>query len=345
METKIYFSQNEINKFLIREYNNFYHIDINEVNNAHKLLIDSCGDYAFTNHAMWLYFRNGKNYTPIYVSDRPFIPIREFVPHLSNEEFDGIKGFVKDNYKEIAEFSNGRMDFNAFKESLMLRHFTKLNESAILLEMPTFPYYTLDLPTDIRIDGERNLRHGFRIKFNDTKNKDTRTWASMSINKSNPSVYNLSPKTFLSNDEIDFLKEFVKENYETLIKAANGEYYSSNEIKLHLKKIKVNNSGLIMPVQKGVAKIDVIVVGNTLILMVNDDKGIKLLELLTNSGVFKKYDKNSIYADIKDLSIKSEKNKLSSFVKNMVNDAAHRIGINVEYLNVEKLYRLSDRFA
>lgn len=342
--TKIYFSQTEINQFLYQEQKDFYSINIKENKNKDNLLIDNCADYFYNNHAMWLYFKNGNTYTPLYVCDKPFIPIKECKLNISKEQFNRIKDFVSKNRKEIIEFSNGRMDFDTFRESLMISHFTTLNESSLLIEMPTFPYYTLDLPTDIWIDGERNLQHQPRIKFNDTKNKDTRTWATMTIDRKNPEVYNLSSKTFLSNDEINFLKKFVVLNYNTLMKAAKGEFKTSDELKRNLKRISLKNNGIIMPVENGITKIDFIVIGSNLILTTNDDKGRELLNILVENGVFQKYDDNSIYNDIKTLLNKSGKNKLSAFVKNVINNAANSIGVSVEYLNIEKLYRISDRF-
>lgn len=344
MKTKLYFTQKEINDLLCQEQKDFYHINIKESGDKNKLLIDNCANYIYNNHAMWLYFKNGETYTPLYVSNKPFIPIKEYKLNITNEQFNKIKRFVSNNHKEIVEFSNGRIDFDTFKESLMINHFTMLNESSLLVEMPTFPYYTLDLPTDIWIDGERSLQHQPRIKFNDTKNKDTRTWATMTIDRKNPEVYNLSPKTFLSIYEINFLKKFVILNYNTLIKAAKGEFKTSDELKRNLKRISIKTNGIVMPVENGITKIDFIVIGSNLILTVNDNNGCKLLDILVENGYFQRYDKNSIYNDIKTLLSKSGKNKLSAFVKNIINNAANTIGVSVEYLNIEKLYRISDRF-
>lgn len=58
----------------------------------------------------------------------------------------------------------------------------------------------VDLPTDIWDDGDRDLTHAKRIKFNDNNDKDSNTWATMTIDKFNPKVFNLSKNTKLSQN-------------------------------------------------------------------------------------------------------------------------------------------------
>lgn len=195
------------------------------------IILDESGDYVRSKHPMFLYVvvesSDNDVYIPILVHRfKPILLDEKYSRNIDGKTFEKVQHFIRTHYHIISDYANGRVEYGQLKASTMRKN---INEG-LLTEMPKFMTYEVDLPTDIWIDTKRGLNHAKRIKFKDRNNNNTDTWASMTIDKFNPKVFNLSKNTKLSPKHISAIKDFVRVNYETLMLAANGELKTKDEI-------------------------------------------------------------------------------------------------------------------
>ena len=201
------------------------------------ILLDDCENFFHDKHPLWVYFRNEStggcfDLLPVLVHRfKPCLLVKKPYVSISNKELNEVFDFIKRNYYLIVEFANGRIEYDDVVDCLTDRVLLK---EGLMLEMPTFKTYETNLPTDIWIDSERPKNHWHRIKFKDRNSNNTNNWASMTIDKFNPQIFNLDKKTILSNREIEDIKDFVKTNFETLLLAAQGKLQDRDEIEARL---------------------------------------------------------------------------------------------------------------
>lgn len=295
------------------------------------ILLDDNANYIHCEHPLWVYVSNGmkegvERFLPVLVHRfKPCLIDRNIKINISDCDLQEVFEFIKENYYTIVEYANARITYNDVEESLISK--SCLCES-ILLEMPTFTRAEVNLPTDIWIDGERNLQHQKRIKFKDRDSKKTKTWASMTIDKFNPEIFNLYDKTFLSPKDISLINDFVKVNYETLMLAANGQLPSKSDI---LANLNIDTD--IMSLLKFNEKVNIEISGikNRLYFLTNGDydKSLEFISRLSKIKPFKSNDEYSVYLNLYDINGNPQKKKqiILSTLKNLAKKIHTKLNI------------------
>lgn len=231
----------------------------------------------------------------------------------------------------IVEYSNSRITYKDFINHL--KSVYCLDEE-FLFEIPKFDDHELNLPTEIWIDGDRDMPHQRRIKFNDKNSSNSNTWASMTIDKYEPKVFNLSPKTTLSNKDIEIIKNFVRTNYVVLMQIADG-LITDKEIILKNLNIDREPSDLL---QMDDNKINLELNFNSktnilyFIVQKNDEKSLKYIEELSKIKHFDNYDKFAAYLNI--FNLKGDAFQKKNTVLNILKNTANKLDLKVNVINL-----------
>ena len=305
-----------------------------------EILLDDNANYVHCNHPLWVYMSNGMNgkterLIPISVHRfKPCILDGNAKIRISNNDLQEVFDFIKKNYYTIVEYANARIIYDEVEDVFLSK---SVIAEAMLNEMPTFDKTEVNLPTDIWIDGERNLQHNKRIKFKDRPDTRTKTWAAMTIDKFNPEIRNLYKKTFLSPKDISLIKDFVKVNYETLMQAANGELNSKDDI-LNNLNIDSDIFGLLDFEDK--VHLEISHIKNELYFIANgnNDKCRKYIDYLSNIKPFKKYSEFISYINLYDMSgnLEHRKQAIVTTLKNV----AKKNNMKIELINTNVLDRV-----
>lgn len=299
------------------------------------IMIDDSGNYVHDKHPMFMYIVLNENENYRYVP----VLVHKFKPILLDESYDGlisrdildeVKGFIKRNFNLISEYTNGRIGYREIKSCFDDR---LLNEG-LLTEMPKLKRGEVDLPTDIWVDGDRDLTHAKRIKFNDNNDKDSNTWATMTIDKFNPKVFNLSKNTKLSPKHISAIKDFVRVNYETLMLAANGELKTKDEILDGI--ICSNDISSVVYKDNDIVNIDYSKIGDTQSFTC-DDKEIskKLMRFVSKTNILS-YD-NDRTVTINNFKLSGDPHTKSEVIKNIFYNAAKKLKVKINLMNINDL--------
>lgn len=296
-----------------------------------EILLDDNANYVHCNHPLWVYMSNGMNgkterLIPISVHRfKPCVLDGDAKISISNNDLHEVFDFIKKNYYTIVEYANARITYDEVEDVFLSK---SVIAEAMLNEMPTFDKTEVNLPTDIWIDGERNLQHNKRIKFRDRPDTRTKTWATMTIDKFNPEIRNLYKKTFLSPKDISLIKDFVKVNYETLMLAANGQLPSKSDI---LANLNIDTD--IMSLLKFNEKVNIEISGikNRLYFLTNgdDDKSLEFISRLSKIKPFKSNDEYSVYLNLYDIDGNPQKKKqiILSTLKNLAKKIHTKLNI------------------
>ena len=300
-----------------------------------EILLDECANYIHDKHPLFIYFRNGKslseNLIPVAVHRyKPFLLDNKIRLKISENSLHKIFSFIKNNYYAIVEYANGRI---GYEDALNCFKMQALNEQ-MLVEMPIFNDYELHLPTSIWIDGKRDLQHGRRIKFKDTESNNSRNWATMSIDKFNPKIFNCSDKTRLSPQDIEKLKDFVRINYETLMMAADGKLQNKSEIKSRL--LYNDDISTIIPQDENTINIECSVLKDRIYFIGEDMKNAKLfIEKITKIMPFHKYSEQTAYIDV--LHTNGNGYELAENIKNILYKIAKEMKLKLNLVNTHVL--------
>ena len=189
--------------------------------------------------------------------------------------------------------------------------------------MPIFNAYELNLPTSIWIDGNRSLQHSRRIKFKDSDNTNSRNWATITIDKFNTEIFNLSNRTFLSIQDVEKLKDFVRINYETLIMVAKGKLNNKAEIK---SRLTCNDDvSTLMRISDNTINIECSFFKDRIFFIgENNEKTKAFIEKLGNVRPFHHYSKQSTYIDF--LELKGNGNQIMGQIKHILHNTAKEMG-------------------
>lgn len=207
----------------------------------------------------------------------------------TDEDLEKVYMFIRKYYHVIVEYANKRY---SYYDVVGVLEREPLNES-ILSEMPTLQSKYTGLPTDIWIDGNRNIPHARRFKFNDKGTNRTREWASMTISKTDPTCHNLNPKSGLTNVDIDELKSFVIANYDVLMEIMNGDIKSFKELEpflIYPSRIKSMVSDTARVINVDIDDRE----DKLLIVTYGHRYDREFLEYLSNKSLFKPYNKNIV---------------------------------------------------
>lgn len=308
-----------------------------------EILLDESSNYYHDNHPLWMYFRNGNSINeelvPVVIHRyKPFILDENYKIKISKKSLNKIYDFIKEYYFPIVDYGDGVITYDEFKKILNQK---KLNEVSLLTEMPRFNKGELGLPTAIWIDNKRSMQHGYRIKVRDTNNDDTNNWATITIDKFEPKELNIAKNTFLTNKQIDMIKDFVRINYETLVLAAQGKFNSKKDIKDSLIIYDQNNP--FSQANKALIKIDFMSVGDNIYVIVKDGElQKKLIAGLSKIYPFKKYDDKTAFVDI--LNISGDGNQKIRFIKGMIDKVAANLNVDVKLINSTVLDDMADYY-
>lgn len=300
------------------------------------ILIDDNASYLHCKHPLWVYVSNGyidgeEQLLPIAVHRyKPIVLDKNANIQFDEETLNEVIDFIKKFYYPIVEYSNGRITCDEMEDCILSGCYLF---EGILSEIPTFTKSEVNLPTDIWIDGQRDLQHQLRIKFKDRKDGNTKTWASMTIDKLNPEVKNLYYKTFLTKNDIENIKDFVKTNYETLKQSAEGLFNNKSEI-LDALYIDRNISDLLNLSDK--VNVEIASIKDFLYFIVeNNEDSIKYIQYLSTVKPFKIYNDYSAYINIEELKGNSfqKKQLIISILKNV----AKKLNIKLNIVNLKQL--------
>ena len=300
------------------------------------ILLDDHANYLHDNHPLWIYAHNGEineveQLLPILVHRfQPCVLIKKTKINISESTLKKIYNFIKKHYYLIVEYANARITHTDVENCLISE--SSLNEG-FLFEMPTFYKGEVNLPTDIWIDAKRDLQHQARIKFNDKNNNNTRTWASMTIDKFNPIVKNLDPKTYLTNTDINIIKDFVKTNYETLIQSAKGQFASKSDI-LDSLNLDRDLSDLLQLDDK--LNIEIVPIKDEFYFITdNNEKSIQYINYLSNIKPFKNYDNHSAYINI--FNLKGDMFQKQQTIISTLKNVAKKLNVKLNIININSL--------
>ena len=184
----------------------------------YDIYVGGCLTYILYNHPMWIMVEYGGELLPFSISLIPQLLVNNKNNIESEKNIVGIKSFITRNFYCLSEYAKMNIDFNTFLSFLNREN---LNESMLLTEMPVLTTAETGLPTNIWVDGERQMQHGPRLKFKSFDDNNTRTWSTCTIND-NPEIKNLSPKCKLSGNDLKKIINFVSYNKDLLLNLANG---------------------------------------------------------------------------------------------------------------------------
>ena len=304
------------------------------------LLIDETANYVHDNHPLFLYaeITENNNYilVPITIHKfQPFILDEKYKNYITNENFKSISKFITTNYRLLVEYSSGRIDYNEFEYYVKKRLLTE----SILLEMPTFRRTETRLPTEIWIDGDRNLKHDYRIKFNDKSNHDTNTWASMTISKTDPKTFNLADDTKLSPKDIKKIRNFVMVNYETLMLSAKGELRDRNDILSRL--ISDEDIKDLLKQENNVVNLDCSSIHDRIYFTADNKQiGKDYIKRISKLNLFIQYDEISVY--LNNQFLKAEPYQEAEIIKNTLYREAKKMGVQLNLINTSSLLSYLD---
>lgn len=301
------------------------------------IILDESGNYVHNKHPMFLYAvveNNGNDvYVPILVHKfRPILLDEKYSRIIGEQTLEKVQRFIRAHYHTISEYTNGRVEYRQLKASATRKN---INEG-LLTEMPKFMTYEVDLPTDIWIDTKRDLNHAKRIKFKDRNNNNTDTWASMTIDKFNPEVFNLLDKTFLSPKDISLVRDFVRVNYETLMMSANGDLKDKDDILSRL--ICHRDIESLVQDDNKIVNVDFSSIGYRLLFNV-DDKEIsrKFIKELSKHALFDYVDEVTV--QLNDFKLIGDPSTKSEIIKNAFYGVGKKLMVKINFMESTKLER------
>ena len=301
------------------------------------IILDESGDYVRSKHPMFLYVvvesSDNDVYIPILVHRfKPILLDEKYSRNIDGKTFEKVQHFIRTHYHIISEYANGRVEYGQLKASTMRKN---INEG-LLTEMPKFMTYEVDLPTDIWIDTKRGLNHTKRIKFKDRNNNNTDTWASMTIDKFKPEVYNLLDKTFLSPKDISLVRDFVRVNYETLMMSANGDLKDKDDILSRL--ICHRDIESLVQDDNKIVNVDFSSIGYRLLFNV-DDKEIsrKFIKELSKHALFDYVDEVTV--QLNDFKLIGDTYTKSEIIKNAFYGVGKKLMVKINFMESTKLER------
>ncbi len=194
------------------------------------IFVDDYFSYKRHDHPLWLYFRNGYNnendYLPILINNSPIIPLKEYNLNISENDLSKIFTFIVTHLYSLINYANDKMDIDDFFEDLNPKHYSMAESKTPINEMATIKPKQSGLPCAIWVDeSELYIKggHGPRIKFQARKdNKDTHSWATMSLSK-HPEIIHFPDNADISSQDIKMVTAFVIINYELLVRLIHGE--------------------------------------------------------------------------------------------------------------------------
>lgn len=303
---KYYNNFAEFNKPFVKEYGSyaalFESFNKYEVGLDVNIYLDGNTNYIYRSHPMMLFIENRYaskgtcDYIPIAIHPyQPFILDENIELKVSDESIERVFGFIRENYYVLFEHANARTDFDYVWDYFDWRPLTegRLCEMSVKINKNKF-----NLPADLWSDTtDRTTNHWKRIKFNDRNNSDSNTWASMTIDKYDPKISNLSPKSRLSPRDIEKIRDFVRVNHDTLLKAAMGEYDSDRKFLQDL--MPLDKRLLSFFADENDINVECSWVGERLFVIVDGrGRSKEYIEELAKIPPFMKNDDNSAFIDV-----------------------------------------------
>lgn len=206
------------------------------------IFIEGSMSYIAFDHPLWLYVKDKNDkYIPFSICRLPQILVnRETYPFdVTNEQINEIKSFIIKNYYALHEYGRMNMSRSLFFESLKR---CETYKHLLLTEMPIFTKQEIGTPTDIWVDGERDMKHGPRIKFKSESGNNPRNWSTCTISD-NPQIMNLPKNTFLSGKDLSYIKNFVTYNKDFLLSLTKGVNGMMKDEDILKRLVRVGKNG------------------------------------------------------------------------------------------------------
>lgn len=312
------------------------------------ILLDENANYIHCKHPLWVYVPNGyineeEQLLPVLAHRyKPCILDSNAKLNIPIKVLNRVYEFIKENYYTIVEYANARITYKDVENHLI--SISSLNEG-ILNEMPTFTSDELNLPTEVWIDGNRNVQHQPRIKFNHNGSNNTRTWATMTIDKYEPKVLNNNNETTLSNKEIEEVKDFVRTNYEVLMKIAKGEIEASKSV--ILKNLNIDSDPYDL-LNGNSDKVNLEIAFNSnennlyFIVQNDDEDSLNYIKYLSTVRPFTNYDKFTARLNIFD--IKGDTYEKKQIIISTLKNVANKLNIKLNIININSFISIDNKF-
>lgn len=204
-------------------------LGINKTGLPVEIYVDDGTASKMFGHDIFVYVRDGySNYddvVPVVLDENPYIyelydAYYGGFKNISQSEVRRVFDYISMNYNLLLNFANRNvkhLDFYKLLKRPISVYSKNINELATL--------YSEDsgLPVDLWIDEGTSPQHGPRIKFRaSSEQKTTRQFSTMTISEF-PEIFNFPKKYDIKSKDIEKIKQFVKNNRESLIKLAKNE--------------------------------------------------------------------------------------------------------------------------
>jgi hypothetical protein len=220
------------------------------------IYVNQCCFYNPIEHPLWIYFqndyeeRNGYNqFLPMSVHDNPRVMCDKKI-RLKSNDLEKIAKWITINKQELIDLSEEKISdtefFNSIRNNYWILFENLSLKKLLLLEMPTLRPEFTGLNVPIWVDGERDIPHAPRIKFQAVVGTHSDSWSSMVIDDKKMQIENLPPKYDIDDNEIERVYKFVKVNKGPLLQLSQGKIDFENDFKAKIVKIG-DNGQLIYP--------------------------------------------------------------------------------------------------
>lgn len=127
--------------------------------------------------------------------------------------------------KELTEKINELLNMSEDETQEMLEYELIHIDEELLCEMANLYPQRTNLPCVVWIDGPRNMKHGFRIKFQNSysDHDDGSEMIPITISKSPQIPKSIKTKLNIKNKDLKKIEQWVILNYDLLIQHAKGQ--------------------------------------------------------------------------------------------------------------------------